>query len=402
MFPPMNETGTRPEVHLLAGRQRRLAGGHPWAYSNEIRMDGAAKALPPGSIVRLVGADSQPLGTAMFNPHSLIAARLLGRTADLQVDEGFLHDRLARALALRETLYPTPHYRLVHAEADGLPGLTVDRYGAVLVCQLNTAGMQALSAELLAALQRLLAPAAILFRNDSPIRRLEGLEDSVAVAAGTLPPEVEVVEDGAHFAVDVMAGQKTGWFFDQRDNRSLVARLAGGRRVLDLYAHSGAFAIRAALAGAASVMAIDRSEPSLTLARAAAERNGVAARTTFRRGRVFEDLQRLADAGERFDLTIADPPAFVKSRKEFNVGVRGYRKLARLAGLVTAPGGFLFLASCSQAVEPDRFAEECRRGLRDVGREARILWRTAAGPDHPQHPALPESAYLKALVLQLD
>jgi len=398
----MSQASERPTVRLEAGRHRRVLDGHPWAYSNEVRMDAAAKALPPGTVVRLAAPDSRPVGTGFFNPHSLIAMRLLSADPAAAVDEAFLFDRLARALALREALFTTPHYRLVHAEADGLPGLVIDRFGDVLVCQQNAAGMELLRAPLLAALGRLLRPAAIVLRNDAPVRLLEGLAQQVEVAAGTLPATVEAVEDGARFPVDAMAGQKTGWFYDQRDNRTLVARLARGRRVGDFYSHTGGFAVRAALAGAASVLAVDRSEPSLALAGAAARLNGVEAKVNLRRAKAFDELERLVAAGERFDLLVADPPAFVKSRKEFQSGVRGYRKLARLAAAATAPEGFLFLASCSQAVEPERFLEECRRGVAEAGRIGRILHRGGAGPDHPLHPALPESAYLKSVLWQLD
>ena len=397
-----DDPAVRPAVTLLPGRERRGEGGHPWIYSNEVRMDAAAKALPPGTLVTLHRADERPLGVALFNPHSLLAARLLDRDAARTIGARFFARRVQRALRLRERLFAEPCYRLAHAEADGLPGLIVDRFGAVLVVQTNAAGMDRLEPLVLDALASLLTPQAIILRNDSPARAQEGLAAEVRVARGALDGPVLVEENGLTFRVDPIGGQKTGWFFDQRDNRRFVAGLAHGARVLDLYCHSGGFAVAAACAGAVEAVGIDRSEPALELAAEAAERNGVGARLTFRRGEAFAEAARLAASGERFDLVIADPPAFARSRREVPAALRGYRKLARLAAALVAPGGFLFLASCSHNVAAADFAEAVRRGLADAGRGGRILRSAGAGPDHPIHPALPESAYLKTLALALD
>lgn len=393
---------SRPTVTLLPGHQKRALHGHPWIFSNEIQMDAAAKALPPGSLVTLRTGDGRSLGVATFNPHTLVAARLLDRDVGRRIDREFLARRLKRALAIRERLYDEPFYRLVHAEADGIPGAVVDRFGDVVVAQLNTAGMTRLEPELLAALDAVLAPKAIVLRNDSPGRALEGLSDEVRVAAGTLDGAIEVRESGARFEVDLVGGQKTGWFYDQRDNRAFMAKLGKGARVLDLYCFVGGFAIAAAVGGATDVTGIDRSEPALALAGRSAALNGAGERCTFRRGEVFGELQTLASAGERFDVVIADPPAFVKSKKDLGPGLRGYRKLARLAAGIVAPQGYLFLASCSHNVTPEDFWEASRRGLEDASRSARLLRSAGAAPDHPVHPNLPESAYLKALVLALD
>ena len=392
----------RPVLRLLPGRHKRLSHGHPWAYSNEIALDAAAKALEPGTLVRLEAAGGEALGVAFFNPHSLVAARLLSRDAEAAIDVPFLAARLNRALALRETLYREPYYRLVHAEADGLPGLAIDRYGDVLVCQVNAAGMERLIEPLVAALGEVLHPRVVLLRNDAPVRALEGLASYVRCVEGELESPVELIENGCRFLADLVGGQKTGWFFDQRDNRAFVASLARGRRVVDLYCYSGGFAVAAAAAGAREVLGIDRSEAALALAERAAALDGVAARCRFRRGQAFAEMDRLAAAGERFELVICDPPAFVKSKRELAAGAKGYRKMARLAAALAADGGFVFLASCSHNMEPERFAEEVRRGLAQAGRSGRILRSAGAAPDHPVHPFLPETAYLKALVLQLD
>jgi len=387
---------------IVVERPKRALAGHPWVYSNEVRMDAHAKALAPGSIVTLAGPDGRALGTATFNPHTLVAARILDRDPAAAIDRDFFAARIARALALRRRFYDEPYYRLIHAEADGLPGLVVDRYGDVAVAQPNSAGMAALESEILAALDATLSPRAVVLRPDATARALEGAGGEPRVAVGAIDGPVELHENGAVFLADVLGGQKTGWFFDQRENRRFVAALAQDARVLDVYCYGGAFAILAARADAAEAIGIDRSEGALALAAQSAARNGVAGRCRFVRAEAFAELQRLADAGERFGIVFADPPAFVKSKKDLGPGLRGYRKLARLAAALVARDGILFLASCSHNVGADDFAEAARRGLEDAGRAGRIVRAAGAAPDHPIDPALPESAYLKSLTIALD
>ena len=399
---PPDDPAARPIVALAPGHHRRAEQGHLWIYSNEITMDAAAKALTPGTLVTVRRADERPLGVAMFNPHTLLAARLLDRDAGRVIGRRFFARHLERALRLRSRLYQAPYYRLVHAEADGLPGLVIDRFGDVLAVQANTAGMDRQEAAIVEALQALLAPAAIVLRNDSPARTLEGLPLETRITAGALAGPVEIEEDGTRFEIDALAGQKTGWFYDQRDNRTFIAGLADGARVADLYCYGGGFAVAAARAGADAVIGIDRSEPALALAVRSAAKNGVGARCDFRRGEVFADSAALAAAGERFDIVVADPPPFARSKKDVPAALRGYRKLARQAAQLTAAGGFLFIASCSHNVAAADFAEAIRRGVADAGRNGRILRSAGAGPDHPVHPALPETAYLKSLTLALD
>ena len=391
-----------PVIRLKAQAHKRVAWGHPWVYSNEIEIDAAAKALPPGCVVRLATHDRRPLGTAIFNRLPLIAARILTTDPDATIDADFLEARLARALAIRERLYDQPYYRLIHAEADGLPGAIIDRFDTALVLQVNTAGMDRLLPALLTALDRVLAPETVLLRNDSTARRMEGLELHTTLAKGALDGPIDVLENGARYLADLTEGQKTGWFYDQRENRAAIGRFALGGRVLDGYCYSGGFAIQAALRGATEVVAVDRSQAALDLAEAAAARNGVAGRCTFAKAEVFGHLQRLAEAGERFDLVIVDPPAFVKSKRDRIQGAKGYRKLGRLAAQLVAPDGYLFAASCSHHVDVALFGEQIKRGLHDAGRRGRVLMTTGAAPDHPVHPALPESAYLKAQILALD
>ncbi len=400
MLPAMVEL--RPTVRLQPGRERRAQAGYPWIFANEIVMNPLLKGVPTGALVRVVTQADRPVGVAGFNRHALIALRMIDADAEAAIDAGFLAARLERALALRAALFDRPFYRLIHAEADGLPGLIIDRYGEVLVVQCNTAVADRLTEPLLDALETLLAPRAVVLRNDSPARALEGLETSVTVARGSLDGPMAVEENGARFAAHPLDGQKTGWFFDQRENRAFVARLAGGRRVLDVYAHTGGFGIQAALAGATDVTLVDRSAPALDLALRAAAENGVADRVEAMRAEAFAALEAHVRAGRRWDVVVVDPPAFVKSRRDLQAGLRGYRKLARLAAGTVEPGGILFIASCSHHAEPAAFAEQVARGLSDAGRTGRILRSAGAGPDHPVHPLLPESAYLKALTLQLD
>lgn len=393
---------SRPIIRLQPNRDRRVSHGHPWVYSNEIAMTAEAKALPPGTLVDVQVSDGRPIGVGFFNPRSLIAVRLLDRTRGAVIDSEFLAVRLQRALALRESLYGEPFYRLVHAEADGLPGLIIDRYGDVVVAQLNSAGMDRLTDELLAALDTVIGPRVVVLRNDSSVREQEGLTREVRVAKGTMSGPIEVRENGARFLADLSGGQKTGWFFDQRENRAFMAGLAKDRRVLDVYSYTGGFGVQAAVAGAAAVTACDSSEPALALARQAAQLNGVGERMTFVRAEAFAEMERLVGQGERFGMVICDPPAFVKSQKDLQTGARGYRKLAKLGAALVEPGGYLFIASCSHNMPVDRFAEELAYGIGQSRRTGRILRSAGAAPDHPVHPMLPESAYLKAQVLQLD
>ncbi len=358
------------------------------------------RRLPPGLPVRLEGDDGWRFGTFAFNPHSLIAARLLDRDPEAAIDAGFLRARVASAAALRARVTDSPFHRLVHAEADRLPGLVIDRYGDVLVLQANTAGMDRLIPDLLAVLHAELAPRAIVARNDSPVRALEGLPEQVALLAGS-DAEAIVEEGGVAFPVDPLAGQKTGFYFDQRPNRDRVAALARGARVLDVFCHTGAFGLRCLAAGAALAVLVDSSAPALDQARRAAVRNGLEPHTELRRGDGFEVMGELAAGGAAFDIVICDPPAFAKSRKDQAAGLRAYGRMTRLAAALVAPGGLLLVASCSHHAPPDQFAAAVAEGLYRARREGRILYTGGAGPDHPVHPLLPESAYLKAQLIQI-
>jgi 23S rRNA (cytosine1962-C5)-methyltransferase len=371
-------------------------------YSNEIALDADAKAIAPGSLVRLVDAQGAALGIGGFNPHSLIAARMWSNDL-VNVDKGFLSHRLRAALRIRERCFAAPYYRLVHAEADGMPGYVIDRYGDVICVQANTAGADRLLPELLAAIDDVLKPRAVILRNDTPVRALEGLEPEIRLAAGSLDDGPAAVEEGGvRIALDLLEGQKTGWYFDLAGARGIIAAQARGETVLDCYCNSGAFALTAAKAGAKSVRGIDRSDLAVAQAVQGAKDNDLSRIARFEKAEAFPALEKLQAEGARFGIVVTDPPNFVKSRKDLGPGAKAYRKLAKLAAPLVAPGGLWFVACCAHLLPGELFAREVAIGVSQAGRSGRILWSGGAGPDHPVHPHLPESAYLKWQILQLD
>ena len=398
---PRTAPSARPVLRLRPKEGRRVKSGAPWVFSNELALDTAGKALPPGTAVELVAEDGTPIGAGYFNPKSLIAVRLLG-SPGTEFDTAFFAGKLRRALQLREALFTEPYYRLAHAEGDMLPGVVLDRFADTVVAQITTAGMERLTDTFLTALDDVIAPKCVILRNDTPARLLESLDAYVRVAKGDAPAPMTVKENGVHYLADPQAGQKSGWYYDQRNNRRFVAQLVRGKRVLDAFCYSGGFAVLAAAQGAAHVTGLDSSVPALDLARAAAQANGMEQICSFKKADVLVELERLAQTSERFDIVIADPPPFAPSRKDIESGARAYRKLARLAASLVAPGGSLMLASCSHNMAAERFALECAAGIGRAGRSARLIRQAGAGPDHPVHPMLLETAYLKALAYAVD
>lgn len=392
----------RPIIRLRPREGRRARAGAPWIFSNEIVMGAGAKSLAPGTLVNVEGDDKHDFGVGYFNPGTLIAVRLFEAPSDMSIDAGFLASRLRRSLHLRAALFDKPFYRLVHAEGDGLPGLVIDRFADTLVVQVSTAGMEALLEPLVAAIEEVVSPNTVILRADAPSRALEGLETYTRVVKGGETVRLRIDENGVHYFADAIAGQKTGWYYDQRENRAFMAALAPGHSVLDAYCCSGGFSILAARSGAREVVGLDTSKPALVMAEEAAVANGFGRACKFVKTDVMEELERLAQGGETFDVVIADPPPFVRARKDLEAGARAYRKVARLAASVAAPDGFLFLASCSHNISMDRFAEECAAGIHRAGRRAALIRTAGAGPDHPVHPMLPETAYLKALVYAVE
>jgi 23S rRNA (cytosine1962-C5)-methyltransferase len=385
-------------LRLRKDEDRRLRAGHLWVYSNEIDSDSTPlRDFQPGQPVAIQASNGKTLGTGYINPHALLCARLVSRDLEHPLGPSLLVHRLNVALSLRERLYDRPFYRLVYGEGDGLPGLIVDRYGDLCVAQLTTAGMERLKDDILAALQKVLKPAAVLWRNDSPARELEGLERYVADAAGEAPETVTVEEDGLRFQVSPRAGQKTGWFYDQRDNRARLDRYVAGRRVLDVFGYVGAWGIRAAVRGAREVLCVDSSAPALERAAANAALNGVGDRVRMQQGDAFDVLKSLREARERFDVVIVDPPAFIKRRKDFKEGALAYRRLNEMAMQVLERDGLLVSCSCSQLLSRDVLIQTLLQGSRHLDRNLVILEQGRQGPDHPVPPAIPETDYLKAV-----
>ncbi|MBX9977761.1 MAG: class I SAM-dependent rRNA methyltransferase [Alphaproteobacteria bacterium] len=379
---------------LTVKNTKRFQGGHPWIFSNEIEMDTDAKALPKGSLVRLNDTGGQFIACGYFNPNSLIAVRILSRK-DRPINEKWFADVMQNAARVRDVLMGSPYYRLIHGEADGLPGVVIDRYGDAFVVQLNTAGADMLGALIVGALETVFSPKHIIIRQDQNIRKLEGI-DLIEPEDAMTSLLVEGVEGGIRFVADITAGQKTGWFYDQRDNRKLFASLVRDKSVLDCYSFTGSFGLYAAKAGAASVVCLDSSKPALDIAEKNAALNKVTLQTT--NGDAFQMLRDMEPAS--FDCVVIDPPAFVKVKKDFNSGVKGYAKLVAMAHKCVKKGGYLMFTSCSHHVGLEDLRQVVQQGLRT--RSARIIKHLSAGMDHPVHPHLPETNYLKGFLIQMD
>jgi len=390
-----------PTLKLKHGEDRRLRAGHLWVFSNEV--DTAATPLSgfePGSLVQVLDGRGQFVGHGYVNPATLITARIVSRMAAQPVDGRLLVQRLQRARALRERIHPRPYWRWVYGESDGLPGLVLDRFGDVVVGQIATLGMQRLAPLVEQAVREVLDPRVFVWKNDSGARSLEGLEPRFEVRWGEAPAEIEVVEtlaDGRplHYAASLAAGQKTGWFYDQVANRAALPRfLARGARVLDVCSYAGAWAVTALGAGAATATCVDSSQAALDHAAANARRNGF--EVELRRGDAFEVLAALAAAGARYDAVIVDPPAFIKRRKEFPQGLAAYRKLNQLALRLLERDALLVSCSCSWHLGADDLLGAIQASARHVDRFVQLLQAGGQSPDHPVHPAIPETRYLKA------
>lgn len=395
-----------PLLPVVRLRPKARAGairhGFPWVYDNELVFDRRTRNLIPGSIALLEDADRVPMALVAVTPGSRIAARVLDRDVRAEIGSGWLRSRLADALTLRQRLFGQPYYRLVHAEADGLPGVVIDRFGDAAVIQPNAAWAERLLPEFAAALQDV-AGVGTIFKNASGrARALEGLDTSSEMLTGFAPEKaVEVPMNGAVYMADLTGGQKTGLYFDQRPNHAFAAGLARGGRMLDVFSHVGGFSLAALAQGADSAVAIDSSSSVLDLAEAGARRIGAQERFATRRGDAFEILQTLADEGERFDVVICDPPAFAPSKQALQAGLRAYERIARLSATLVEGGGFLGLCSCSHAADLQKFRAASVRGIGRAGRAGQIIHTGFAGPDHPLHPHLAESGYLKALFFRL-
>lgn len=380
-------------LKLRPREERRARAGHLWIYSNEIDTDERFRSIEPGSLCRVTDSRGKPIGTGYVNPRTLLAVRLLSGDATTTIDAAWIERRLRSALALRERLYAEPYYRLVHGESDGLPGVVIDRYGSVLSVQITTAGMELLKQLLIDVLRAVLNPSGMVLRNDSAARELEGLPSYTEVL-GDVPDDVEVLEDGVSLQADLKGGQKTGFFFDQRDNRARLARYVRGHSVLDVFSYVGAWALRAARDGAASVACLDSSQSALAHAAAAAERSGVALEAI--KDDALAGMKALRGAGRNFDVVVVDPPALIKRRKDYDAGVEHYAALNRAAMHLLPADGILVSCSCSHHLEAETLQRILLREARQAGRRLQILEQGGQGADHPVHPAIPETRYLKA------
>lgn len=394
----------RPVVRLRPKAEARaIRHGFPWVYADELVTDRRTQSLAPGALVVLEDGERRPLGLVTVNPKSKIIARMLDRDPAAVVDEAWFAQRISRALAHRARLYPQPYYRLIHAEADGLPGIVIDRFGEVAVVQPNAAWAEALLLPLVSALVSVTGVRTVIKNGSGRARGLEGLAEEMGVVHGpAVNGPLPVPMNGATYMADLIGGQKTGLFFDQRENHAFVARLAKGARVLDVFSHVGGFALAALAGGAESALAVDASAAALDLAGQGARASGHGDRFSTRQGDAFEVLEALGAEEARFDLVICDPPAFAPAKPALEAGLRAYERIARLAAPLVAPGGYLVLCSCSHAADLQAFRNASARGIGRGGRRGQIIHTGFAGPDHPVLPQLAESSYLKALAFRLD
>jgi 23S rRNA (cytosine1962-C5)-methyltransferase len=385
-------------ISLATGREARILAGHPWIYKSEIsRVEDEGE---PGGIAHVRDSRGRFLGQAMVNLKSQIAGRLVTREEEA-IDATFFEGRIEDAVSRCDRSVRGPDAcRLIHGEADHLPGLIVDRYADLLVIQILTAGMERVRNMLMAALREVVKPRAIFERNDASSRKLEGLELRKGFAWGGGETGLWIQEGGPHFFVEVEEGQKTGFFLDQRENRQVVKGLAAGRDVLDCFCYSGGFALHAATGGAASVMGIDMSADAIRWAERSAERNGLSSRCTFTVGNAFDALRAFDREGRRFGMLILDPPAFTKGKEAVAGALRGYKEINLRAMKLLGPGGILVTCSCSYHVDAATFLDMLRTAAADAHKEFRLVALRTQAKDHPVLLAAKETQYLKCVILE--
>ncbi|WP_423211116.1 RSP_2647 family RNA methyltransferase [Paracoccus yeei] len=383
-------------------KPQAIRHGFPWVFADEAVVDRRTRAIAPGSFAALEDAERRPMGVVTVNPNSKIIARMMDPDPAAVIDRDWIAARLARALALRERLFDAPFYRLIHAEADGLPGTVIDRFGDAAVIQPNAAWAERMVPEIAEALRAVTGVSTVILNGQGRARGLEGLDERMEVLSGGVDAPVPVPMNGATYLADLLGGQKTGLFYDQRPNHAFAQRLARGARVLDVFSHVGGFGLAALAGGAAQATCVDGSAPALALAQGGARAMGAEDRLATRQGDAFAQMEALAEEGARFDLVICDPPAFAPSKPALEAGLRAYERVARLAAPLVAPGGYLVLCSCSHAADLTAFRSASARGIGRGGRRMQLLHTGQAGPDHPTLPQLAETGYLKALFFRLD
>lgn len=383
-------------------KPQAIRHGFPWVFADEAVVDRRTRAIAPGSFAALEDAERRPMGVVTVNPNSKIIARMMDPDPVAVIDRDWIAARLARALALRERLFDAPFYRLIHAEADGLPGTVIDRFGDAAVIQPNAAWAERMVPEIAEALRAVTGVSTVILNGQGRARGLEGLDERMEILSGGVDAPVPVPMNGATYLADLLGGQKTGLFYDQRPNHAFAQRLARGARVLDVFSHVGGFGLAALAGGAAQATCVDGSAPALALAQGGARAMGAEDRLATRQGDAFAQMEALAEEGARFDLVICDPPAFAPSKPALEAGLRAYERVARLAAPLVAPGGYLVLCSCSHAADLTAFRSASARGIGRGGRRMQLLHTGQAGPDHPTLPQLAETGYLKALFFRLD
>lgn len=389
-------------LKLKPHEDRRLHEGHLWIYSNEVDVVATPlKDFTAGDQVRVEDSKGKFLGIATVTPNALICGRLLSRDEKYPLNKSLLVHRLQIALALREMLYDQPYYRLVYGDSDFLPGLVIDRFGDICVVQIASAGMERVKSEIVEALQQVLAPTGILFKNDGKMREVEGLESYVEVASGEVPPEVPLLENGVKFLAPVHEGQKTGWFYDHREARAELARVVKGKRVLDVFSYVGGWGVQAAVFGAAAVTCVDSSAAALAMVTKNAALNGAGDKVKTLQGDAFDILTSLKQSGEKFDVIVLDPPAFITRRKDHRNGLAAYRRANELAMRLLNREGLLISGSCSLHLSRPELVEIIRASARHVDRSAQIIHHGHQGGDHPIHPSIPETEYLKAVFARI-
>lgn len=395
---PMNNT----PLILKKNCDTRLRFGHCWVYSNEVDTQKTSlQQLTPGQPVDILTDQGKWLGSGYANPHSLICARLVSRDVRHPLSGSLLVHRINIALALRERLYSKPFYRLIYGESDGLPGLVADRFGDVVVVQINTAGMELFKDEVVAAIEKVIHPVCVILRNDAAIRESEGLDRYVETALGIMPEELTIEENGVSFRVAAIDSQKTGWFFDQAYNRHRMLKYVPGKRVLDVCSYVGAWGVQAATAGASDVFCVDSSSEALDRVESNANSNGVTEKVAALQGDAFDALRELRSDQQRFDVVVLDPPAFVKRRKDLVEGTLAYRRLNLAAMQLLSKDGVLITSSCSHHMTVQSLLQTVQKAARHVDRSLQVLEQGFQAPDHPIHPAIPETAYLKAFYLRV-
>lgn len=387
-----------PDLWLRKGGDRRLRGGHCWVYSNEVDSQRSPLGeFSAGDPVAVRASGGEVLACAYMEPQSLICARRYAGSADQALDTAFFCARIDRALALRQRFFDQPYYRLIYGDSDGLSGVVIDRYGDHLVLQLNTAGIERHEQALLEALVERLQPEGILLRADSRSRREQGLAERMETVYGSVPEQVPLQENGAHFMALVTKGQKTGWFYDQRSNRARLRQYVSGRRVLDVYSYVGGWGVQAAAFGASRVCCVDSSAAAVAGVVENAQLNGVQDRVEVRQGQAGKVMEQMLASSEQYDLVVLDPPAFIQRKRDLGKGRKAYQRINEGALRLLAPGGVLVSASCSMHLGMADLLDVLRAAAQRTRCELQIVELGHQGPDHPIHPAIPETEYLKVV-----